>query len=73
MESLTTREAVLQVLRETKRSKYWLAQQLEVQPIMINNYIRKKKPNRMGKKTADIMERIFLIKISDMYNPIKEV
>jgi len=72
-EELTTKQAVTLVLKETKRSKYWLAQQLEVQPIMINNYLRPVRPSRMGVKTAEIFERLFTIKITDVYNPIKEV
>jgi len=73
MEELTTKQAVILVLKDTKRSKYWLAQQLEVQPIMINHYLRPVRPSRMSKKTADIFERLFTIKITDMYNPIKEI
>ena len=73
MEELTTKKAVTLVLKDTKRSKYWLAQQLEVQPIMINNYLRPVRPSRMGRKTAALMERLFTIKITDIYNPIKEI
>ena len=73
MEKLTTKKAVLLVLKDTKRSKYWLAQQLEVQPIMISHYIRPVKPSRMSKKTADLFEQLFTIKITDVYNPIKPI
>ena len=73
MEELTTKKAVTLVLKDTKRSKYWLAKQLEVQPIMINHYLRPVRPSRMSKKTADIFERLFTIKITDIYNPIKEI
>jgi len=73
MEKLTTKKAVMLVLKDTKRSKYWLAQQLEVQPIMISNYLRPVRPSRMGIKTAELFKQLFTIEITDVYNPIKEI
>lgn len=70
-EHMNTKQAVISVLKETKRSKYWLAKQLGVQPIMISNYIRERKPSRMSKPTADTFEQLFGITIDDVYNPIK--
>ena len=68
---MKTKEAIFHVLQETKVSKYRLAMQLGVRPIMINHYIRSVKPCKMSKLTADKFEDIFDIKIIDMYNPIK--
>ena len=70
---MKTKEAVLKVLRDTEKSKYWLAMQLEVRPIMVSHYIRPVKPCKMSKPTADKFEGLFDIKITDVYNPIKEV
>jgi len=65
---LLTRTAVLKVLKETGMSKYRLAKELGIQPIMINNYLKK---TRMGKVTAERFELIFNIRIKDVYDPIK--
>lgn len=72
-ESLPTKEAVLLILRETGCSKYRLAKNLDVNPIMINNYIRDVKPSKMSKPTASLMKQFYGITITDIYNPIKEV
>ncbi len=68
---MKTKKAVLRVLKKTRNSKYWIAKQLGVRPIMISYYIRPVKPCKMSKLTADKFEAIFNIKITDVYNPIK--
>lgn len=70
---LTTKEAVKLVLTETKCSKYRLAHNLGVQPIMITNYLRKVKPSKMSIPTAAKMEQLYSINITDIYDPIKPV
>lgn len=64
MIELTTKEAVLKVLEDTSKSKYWLAGILGRRPIMINNYL---KGTRMSESTASIMLEKFSIKITDVY------
>lgn len=70
---MTTKEAVLKVLKDTGMSRYWLAHQIEVRPIMISNYVRMAKPCRMSIPTATRFTAIFDIAIDDIYNPIKAV
>lgn len=70
MQKLTTKEAVIFVLRDKDISKYRLAQTLGIQPIMVDNYMNN---TRMGKKTADKFETLYDIEISDVYNNRKPV
>lgn len=70
---MKTKEAVKKVLKDTGKSKYWLAKQLGVGPIMINHYIRPVLPCRMSVATAKKFTVLFDIEIEGAYNPIKEV
>jgi len=70
---MKTKEAVLKVLKDTGKSKYWLAMQIEVRPIMISNYIRPVAPCKMSKPTASRFTALFDIVIDDIYNPMKEI
>ena len=63
--NLTTKDAVISVLEGTRWSKYKLAQELGVRPIMISNYL--KQGTKMGKATAERFTAKFDITISDIY------
>jgi len=67
MQEMTTKEAVTHVIKEgLVQSKYSLAVHiLNVQPIMISNYLKKV---RMSTKTADKFELAFDIHITDAYD-----
>lgn len=71
MVKLTTKNAVLTVLRDYDKTPYWLSKQLGKAPIMISNYIREEKSCKMSKKTAKKFTKLFDIEISDIYNPTK--
>lgn len=73
MIELTTKSAVLYVLKEKGISKYALAKSVGRNPIMVDFWIREKKPSRMSKPTADKFTEVYGIIITDIYNPIKEV
>lgn len=67
MQSLTTKEAVKYVLiNNLVNSKYHLAKLLSIEPIMINNYL--KKNTRMGVETAATINELFNIVITDVYD-----
>jgi len=70
---METKKAVLKVLKDTGKSRYWIAKQIEVNPIMVSHYIRENKPCRMSVKTAAKFKEAFDIEITNAYNPIKEV
>ncbi len=63
---MKTKAAVLQVLNDNSISRYRLAKNLKVQPIMISNYINK--GTRMGVVTATQFEAVYGITISDVYD-----
>lgn len=73
MTKLTTKQAVLKVLRDMHWSKYKLAQEMGVRPIMISNYLKDEKPTKMSGRTADRFEDTFGIEITDAYRPTKEL
>jgi len=68
---LTTKDAVMHTLVSRGWSKYRLAQELGVRPIMIDNYL--KKGTKMGEKTATRFEDTLGIEITDTYNPKAKV
>lgn len=70
---MKTKQAILKILKGTGKSKYWLAKQIGVKSIMIDNYIRTVKPCKMGIATAKRFTSIFSIDIDDIYNPIKAI
>lgn len=64
--NLKTKEAVQHVLATEKvRSKYALAKVLQVNAIMINNYLNR---TRMGTATAERFKQAFNITITDVYD-----
>jgi len=62
---MNTKDAVLQVLNEQDISRYRMAKELNIQPIMIKNYIDK--GTRMGVKTAAKFLDLYNIEISDIF------
>ncbi len=63
---MNTKDAVLKVLLDTGISRYRMAKDLNLQPIMIKNYIDK--GTRMGRATAERFESKYGEKISDIFD-----
>lgn len=68
---LDTKAAVMHVLISKDWSKYRLAQEMGVRPIMIDNYL--KKGTRMSEATATRFEDNFGIEIIDVYTNRKPI
>ena len=66
MQKLTTKAAVLFILADRKISKYRMAKDIGVQPIMIDNYSGPR-GTKMGEATAKRFEDIYGIEIIDTY------
>lgn len=64
MLKLATGEAVAKVLKMKNISKYKMAQQIGVSPIMISNYLS---GSKMRQKIADTFETYYGIEISDVF------
>lgn len=64
---MNTAEAIRKILLETGKSKYRLSKDLEIAPIMIDNYL---KGTRMGIKTYSRFIAKWDIKIDDVYDPV---
>lgn len=69
---MNTREAVMVVLLREGISKYRLAKNLGIQPIMVDNYLGPKS-TRMSKPTADKFTSLYNIEISDVYQSRKNI
>jgi predicted transcriptional regulator len=67
---MPTKEAVQTILKENRWSKYRLAKQLGVRPIMIDNYL---KTTRLGGENADKFKSRFDIEITDAYRPSQDM
>ena len=66
---MTTRKAVIKVMVMHKKSRYRIAKDLGISPIMITNYLKEEDNSVMGTKTADKFFAIYNIEISDIFNP----
>ena len=64
--NMKTRDAVIHVLKEEGISKYKMAKDIGVQPIMINHYLNK---CRMRQDTANRFQLVYGIEIDDVYPP----
>ena len=65
---LTMREAIIHLVNDRELSKYRIAKELGVQPIMINKYLDGSRP-RQG--AADRMEDTYGIEVTNVYKPAK--
>jgi len=66
---MTTRKAIIKVMVMHNKSRYRIAKDLEVSPIMITNYLKEEGNSVMGVKTANKFFNIYNIEISDIFNP----
>lgn len=67
---MNTKDAVHHVLVTTRKSKYRLARDLGVAPIMIDNYLN---GTRMGVERAKTFLDLFNIVIEDVYDPVSHI
>ena len=68
---MLTKDAVFRVLSTEGISKYRLAKEIGVQPIMIDNYLDH--GTRMGVATAKKFTEVYAIEVDDIFNNRKAV
>ena len=68
---MNTKAAIRHVLTVTQKSKYRLARDLDIAPIMIDNYMNS---TRMGIKTYEKFKNLFPNTIiDDVYDPVSHI